>query len=60
MFCFLHRYKAIAVRHVIDTSYGLRCPSTNAVMQCQKCGKLKTKYLYDMGHRSIDEINRST
>ena len=58
MFCFFHRYKAIEVQHIRDTSWGIQRPSTHVVSQCQKCGKFKSAYLYDVGYRTVEEINR--
>lgn len=52
---FLHEYKAIAVKHFYDTSYGDRTSSTIVTSLCS-CGKLKTISLYGSGFLELKDF----
>ena len=56
MLCW-HRWQCVKVYHYIDTSWESRAPSTSATFRCTRCGRIKDKSLYGLGHLSKDELN---
>jgi len=46
MFCF-HKWKIIGTKLYVDVSFGVRQPMTAYHLQCEKCGNIKEKYVYN-------------
>lgn len=52
-----HKWRAVSVKHFVDTSYGQRTPSTTVTLQCERCGNLKKELLHGAGFVAIEDLN---
>lgn len=57
-FFFLHKWKPIRVYHYYDTSYDGIAESTNVLMKCSKCGRLKKREYYGVGFLTLEEVSK--
>lgn len=52
-----HKWRCVGVWHYIDTSWNSHALSTCATFRCARCGAIKAKSMYGVGHLSKEQLN---